>query len=52
MIDGSEKRKHQLAFRHWTLRVFEKHSKMHCASTSILFLDLQCIRHFIAGISH
>ena len=52
MIDGSEKRKHQLTIEHWTLCVFKKRSKMHCALTLILFLDLQCIRHFIAGTSH
>ena len=31
MIDSSEKGKHQLAFEHWTLCVFEKYSKLHCA---------------------
>ena len=37
MIDGSEKRKRQLAFELWNSHVFEKRSNRQCIEQLVLF---------------
>ena len=49
MIDGSEKRKHQLAFKFQNSRVFEKHSKVLLAWTWNVLLCTNLWRTFLVG---